>query len=152
MLLFLWAAMSMAYYVAGTAALNEKWFHGERHGKLPFGVHDDRSLVEIEKEAREAGLQTGDILETLNGAQYTGYFQFFSYLSHARPDDVAHLRVRRPNGEVRSAAIRLKPWPGPSFSFGGYVAFLTAVLGVTLLACWSVTGWSPRGREIPMRG
>lgn len=77
-LLFLWAAMSMAYYVAGTAALNEKWFHGERHGKFPFGVHDDRSLVEIEEEAREAGLQTGDILETLNGAQYTGYFQFLA--------------------------------------------------------------------------
>src|ERR1700683_3064181 len=71
LLLILWAGISMAYYVAGVAALREEWFHGERHGTLPFDV-DDQALNNLKKDAVDAGLAEGDILETLNGSRFTG--------------------------------------------------------------------------------
>lgn len=124
----------MAYYIAGTVALNETWFHSERHGILPFQVHDDRTLHGLKEEATKAGLANGDVLESLNGSPFTGNFQLINYLRHERPGDAAHVSVRRPNGEVKSATLRLGPWPGPNFSIGGWIAYLTPILGVTLLS------------------
>lgn len=132
-LLFVWIAISMAYYIAGIAALNEKWFHGERHGTIPFDVNDDETIHGPEKEAKEAGLAQGDVLETLNGRPFTGDFQLTNYLRYSKPGDVVHVRARDRNGEVKSAAFRLKPLKGPGFSLGGYIVYLTPVLGVTLL-------------------
>lgn len=133
-LLFLWIAISMAYYIAGTAALNERWFHGERRGALPFEVHDDRTLHGLKKEATEAGFNDRDTLETLNGRPFTGDFQLTNYLTYSRPGDVANVRVWNANGGVKSASIHLTPLQGPNFSVGGYFAYLTPVLGVTLLS------------------
>ncbi len=133
-LLFFWIAVSMGYYIAGTAALNEKWFHGDRHGDLPFEIDDDGTLRGLGKEAKEAGLRKGDILETLNGRPFTGDFQLTNYLTYSKPGDVVHVSVRSSNGEIKSAAIHLRPWPGPNFSVGEYIAYLTPILGVTLLS------------------
>ncbi len=133
-LLFLWMAISMAYYVAGVAALNEKWFHGERHGTLPFDVESGGALRRLENDAKKAGFQDNDVLETLNGRPFTGDYQLTNYLTYSRPGDVAHLTVRSPDGRVKSAAIQLQPMQGPNFSLGGYIAYLTPVLGVTLLS------------------
>ncbi len=133
-LLFLWILVSIGYYIAGVAALNQKWFHGDRHGDLPFEIDDEGTLHGLEKQAKEAGLIEGDVLETLNGDPFTGDFQLTNYLTYSKPGDVAHVSVRRSKGEVKSAAIRLKPWQGPDFSVGGYIAYLTPILGVTLLS------------------
>ncbi len=56
-LLFPWMLVSMGYYLAGVAALNEKWFHGDRHGDFPFSLHDDLTLHDLDSAAREAGLR-----------------------------------------------------------------------------------------------
>ncbi len=74
------------------------------------------------------------MLETLNGRPFSGDFQLTNFLRHAKPGDVAHLGVRRSNGELKSAAIHLRPWPSQNFSLGGYIAYLTPILGVTLLS------------------
>ncbi len=139
-LLFIWVAISTAYYIAGTAALNEKWFHGERYGTPPFDVRNGPILYDVGKEARAAGLSDGDVLETLNGRPFTGDFQLTNYSTYSKPGDVWHVSVRRPDGQIRNAAVKLKPLQGPGFSVGGYVAYLGAVLGVTLL-CLVVGYW-----------
>jgi hypothetical protein len=64
-LLLAWIAISMAYYVAGVAALREKWFHAEQHGHPRFGVTDDGRLSRLRKSDRDKGLAEGDVIETL---------------------------------------------------------------------------------------
>lgn len=114
----------MAYYVAGVAALNEKWFHGYRHANPPFEINDDLTLHGLAKEAKEAGLAEGDVMQTLEGRPFTGDAQITQYLRRARPGDVMH---------VNAVSVRLTPLEGPHFTLGGYIAYLMPILGVSLL-------------------
>ncbi len=123
-LLFLWAAISMAYYIAGVAALNEKWFHGDRHANRPFDIHDDLTLHGLTREAKAAGLTEGDVIRTVEGRPFTGDAQMTQYLRHARPGDVM---------KVNTAFIHLRPREGPDFTAGGFITYLTPIRGVPLL-------------------
>jgi phosphoserine phosphatase RsbU/P len=123
-LLGLWAAISMAYYVAGAAALNEKWFHGDRHANPPLDIRDDLTLYALTKEAKEAGLAENDVIRTLQGRPFSGDAQITQFLRDARPGDVM---------EVNGARIPLERLQGPGFSPGGFIAYLTPILGVPLL-------------------
>ncbi len=133
LLLLVWAGISMAYYVAGVAALQERWFHTERHPNPPFDIHDDLTLHRLSKEAKAAGLAEGDLLEEFDGHRLTGDAQVTEYLAHARPGDVLEVRVRRSNGQLKNAAINLQQMESPGFTLGGYIAYLTPILGVPLL-------------------
>ena len=133
-LLLLWAGISMAYYVAGTAALSEHWFHGERHGTFPFDLRQEGTLYALKGEAKAAGLREGDWLETLDGQPFTGDYQATTYQAHALPGEAAEIGIRTPQGQIKTVTLRLVALQGPRFSVGGYIAYLTPVLGVTLLS------------------
>jgi phosphoserine phosphatase RsbU/P len=134
LLLFLWALISVGYYTAGGIALREEFFHATSYARGPFGLGDDALTVNyMRPEAKEAGLANGDVIQTLNGKLYTGYFQRNTELRHSKPGDYSNVQVKTSGGRMKEVRIRLAPMEGPGFTFGGYVAFLTPVLGVPLL-------------------
>jgi hypothetical protein len=62
-LLFVVAAFSMGYYIAGTLALWQEFFHASRYADAPFDLGDDgQTLRHLHKEATDAGLVDGDFL------------------------------------------------------------------------------------------
>jgi hypothetical protein len=85
--LCLWAGISMSYYIAGAMALREEWFHGMRHARDPFAFgQDGQTLTHLEREAKDAGLQVGDVLLSINGKVFTGYFEEHGHLGLAIGD------------------------------------------------------------------
>ncbi|MGA8596834.1 MAG: SpoIIE family protein phosphatase [Bryobacteraceae bacterium] len=133
-LLFVWALISMSYYIAGATALREEWFHGERNARAPFDLSDDgQTLMQVQKEAKNAGLSDGDVLLSLNGKPFTGWFQSNNIFRRARPGDTAEVSARAKDGRMKEARVRLAPSEGPGFTLGGYIAFLSPILGVPLL-------------------
>jgi phosphoserine phosphatase RsbU/P len=133
-LLIVFATFSMVYYVAGALALREEFFHASRYARAPFDFHDDgQTLDGLRKEATDAGLSNRDFLLAVNGVPFTGIAQIHDVLLHANPGQIIEVSARTPSGQVREVQLRLAPREGPPFSLGGYIAFLTPVLGVPLL-------------------
>jgi sigma-B regulation protein RsbU (phosphoserine phosphatase) len=133
-LLIVFAALSMGYYIAGALALREEFFHASRYVRAPFDFRDDgQTLKDLRKEATVAGLSDGDFLLAVNGVPFTGIAQTHDLLLHTNPGQIIEVSARTPSGNVRDAQIRLVPGKDPDFSLGGYIAFFTPILGVPLL-------------------
>jgi sigma-B regulation protein RsbU (phosphoserine phosphatase) len=133
-LLIVFAAFSMGYYIAGALALREEFFHASRYARAPFDFHDDgQTLDGVRKEATVAGLSNGDFLLAVNGVPFTGYAQIHDLLQHTNPGQIIEVSARTPSGKVREVQIRLASRKSPNYSIGGYIAFLTPILGVPLL-------------------
>jgi phosphoserine phosphatase RsbU/P len=133
-LLIVLATLSMVYYIAGALALREEFFHASRYAREPFDFRDDgQTLKDLRKEATVTGLSDGDFLLAVNGVPFTGDAQIHDLLGHTSPGKMIQVSARTPSGKVREVQIRLAPRKGPDFSLGGYIAFLTPILGVPLL-------------------
>jgi sigma-B regulation protein RsbU (phosphoserine phosphatase) len=133
-LLIVFAAFSMAYYIAGALALREEFFHASRYVRAPFGFHDNgQTIDDLRKEATVTGLSNGDFLLAVNGIPFTGYDQIHGLLGHTKPGEIIRVSARTPSGEVREVPIRLAPREGPDWPLGGLIAFLAPTLGVPLL-------------------
>ncbi len=133
-LLFLWILISMGYYIAGAVALREEFFHASKYVREPFGVSDDGPIINsLHLEAKDAGLVERDLIQSLNGKPYTGDFQRNTELRQSKPGDFLEVQVKTPSGETKTARIRFVARKGPDFTLGGFIAFLTPVLGVPLL-------------------
>ena len=133
-LLIVFAAFSMGYYIAGALAMREEFFHASRYARPPFDFHDDgQTLTDLRKEATVAGLSNGDFLLAVNGVPFTGIAQIHDLIVHTNPGTIIGISARTPSGKVRELQIRLAAREGPPFSLGGYIAFLTPILGVPLL-------------------
>jgi len=150
-LLIVFAAISMAYYITGTLALREEFFHASRYARLPFDFRDDgETLTDLHKEATSAGLSEGNVLVAANGVPFTGYAQIHDLLKRTRPGETVEFSVRLPSGTMRTVQIQVAPREGPDFSLAGYIAYLTPVLGVSLLSLiigyWVVAA-RPRDRN-----
>jgi phosphoserine phosphatase RsbU/P len=133
-LLCAWILISMSYYVAGAAAMREKWFHSDRYARAPFDTNDNdgRTIDSLLQEARDAGLADGDVLASLDGRPFTGAAQFLTSVRRAKPGDVLQAGVRTPKGQARQVSIRLHRIEPPHFSLG-MVAYLVLILGTPLL-------------------
>jgi len=143
-LLFLWMALGMAYYVAGTGALREIWFRGDRHGIAPFDIDDTGKLSVSTDLSKETGLATGDLLVALNGRPYTGKAQQDDLANRFRPGDPLTVTVRQADGHLRTATMPLKPIEGPPWT-PSIIATLVIVLAVPLLSL-VVGGWTVAAR------
>ena len=117
-LLIIFAAISMVYYVAGVVALREEFFHASRYSDKPFDFHDDgQTLDGVRKEARAAGLSPGDFVIALNGVPFTGFAQVHDLVRQSKPGTLIR-GTRAPPGKVRDLQIRLAPRQGPNFLAG----------------------------------
>ncbi len=124
----------MTYYIAGATAMLQEFFHGAEYVKAPFATADDgETIAGARKEAKDAGLTDGDVLQALNGTVFTGEAQLENLVRHSTPGDMMRVSARARNGRTKDVRIRLRRWEGPGFSLGAYVAFLTPVLLVPLL-------------------
>ena len=133
-LLIVFAALSMGYYMAGALALREEFFHAGRYARAPFDFHDDsQTLTDLRKEATVTGLSNGDFLLAVNGVPFTGIAQIHDLIVHTNPGTIIGISARTPSGKVKEVQIRLASREGPRFSLGGYIAFLTPILGMPLL-------------------
>ncbi len=134
-LLFLYVAASLTYYVAGATAMLQEFFRSAEHVKAPFTITGDgESITALRNEAKDAGLNNGDILQTLNGSPFTGEMQLENLVRHSRPGDMMRVGVQAHNGQTKDVHLRLHAWEGPDFHLGGYIAYLTPVLLVPLLS------------------
>jgi phosphoserine phosphatase RsbU/P len=133
-LLIVFATFSMGYYVAGALALREEFFHASRYVRAPFDFRDDgQTLKDVRNEATVAGLSNGAFLLAIDGVPFTGIAQIHDILMHTNPGQIIRFAARAPSGKVQEIQIRLASIEGPDFSLGGYIAFLTPILGVPLL-------------------
>lgn len=151
-LLFLWMALGLGYYVAGAAALREQWFRGDRHGVPQFNIGEDGKLSAVSKElAKTSGLANGDFLVALNGRQYNGEAQQTELATRFKPGDPLSVTVRQANGQLRTVTTSLKRIDGPPRSVST-VATLIVILVVPLLSLvvggssvlarpWDVNAW-----------
>lgn len=144
-LLGLWIAISMGYYVLGTVALREEFFHSARYAEEPFDFKDDLQTIQNLSDAqKKLGLENGSILRSINDQPYTGWMQLTRVVHNASPGDLMRVGVTTPRGPEKQFEFRLSPRQGPDFSLGGYIAFLLPILGVPLLGLlvgyWVVAG------------
>lgn len=132
-LLVLYAAVSMGYYINGVTALWQEWFHSAKCAGDPTHLSDDGRTVDSPgKEAQKAGIRAGDVIETFNGAPYTGYAQANDYQRRAKPGDPLELGVRHRDGRLENIRFPLAPKQGPDFKLGALIAVLTPILGMPL--------------------
>jgi hypothetical protein len=114
-LLFLVAASSMGYYIAGAVALLQEFFHASRYADAPFDLGDDgQTLRHLHKEASNAGLADGDFLLALNQAPFTGEAQLHNVVRETNPGNTIGVSVRGSSGTVREAQVRLVPREAPA--------------------------------------
>ena len=133
-LLVIFAASSMIYYISGVLALREEFFHASRYAREPFDFGDDgQTLRDLSKEATGAGLSNGNVLVEVDGVPFTGYAQIHDLLRRTKPGQTMEVSVRSPSGPMRTVQIRVAAREAPDFSLGGYIAFLTPILVVPLL-------------------
>jgi len=133
LLLVVFAAISMIYYITGAVALREEFFHASRYARAPFDFRDDGQTLEgLRQEATAAGVGDGNVLVAVNGVAFTGYAQIHDLLRHTHPGETIEVSVRSSSGTIRQARIRVAAREGPDWSVGRYIAFLTPILGVPL--------------------
>ncbi len=94
--------------------------HPDQFARRPFRLDPDtRKGAELEPEAVRAGLPAGAMVESLNGAPYTGYAQWYGIVNQATPGDQLLVGYRRPNGSAGSATVIFAPRrPGPGDPVG----------------------------------
>src|SRR3984957_7992279 len=101
-LLIIFAAISMLYYIAGVVALREEFFHAGRYSDRPFDFHDDgQTLVGVRKEAQAAGLSSGDFVLTVGGVPFPGYPQLHALPLVPNPGTLVRVPARTPAGKLR---------------------------------------------------
>ncbi len=144
-LLFVWIAISLSYYVLGVAAIADQRLRSERHVDMPFQLKDERILRDVTKEGQAAGLVSGDVLERFNGAQFTGDFQMTGYWRRAKPGDRLQVTVRAASSALKSVTLQLPQLQKPPWDFGTttYLVLIVTVSLTCLLAGYWVVAARP---------
>lgn len=146
LLLGLWAAVSLAYWAAGTADLWTLRMHWDQQVREPFSFDwNSRQIETVQPEAARAGLTAGDRLQELNGAPYDGAAQWRDVIHESHPGDILELGFVRPDGQSASGTVSLerRPWPfGNTSSFAAFWRdfFISAFLPLVclLIGLWVV--------------
>ena len=100
-LLIVFAAVSIIYYIAGVFALREEFFHSGRYADRPFDFHDDGLTLDgVRKEAQAAGLSTGDFVIAVNGVPFTGFAQVHDLVQQSKPGTLIRVTARTPVGPI----------------------------------------------------
>jgi phosphoserine phosphatase RsbU/P len=150
-LLVLYVLASLGYWLAGAMDLWQIQVHWDRRVEAPFRFNDDSHIVEaVEAEAKTAGLDKGDRLESLNGGPYTGLAQWSEILSDGQPGDTLDVEFTRPDGSRKVGTITLDHAPyfygtlSPVMSY--WQAFLVG--GLLPLVCLGLGYWVVLARPL----
>ena len=145
-LLALYIAVSMAYYLGNIAGFIDNYFDLHRRANAPFQLDPDSvRITSVRPEAKRAGLAVGDVLEKIDGAPYTGYASWLTQIrDRLRPGDKLLVTVRRPNNEIRVATVpltgrssdsrpRFREWGGLLLLYG-LPPFICLIIGYWVVA------------------
>ena len=109
-ILGLYIAVSLGFYIVGVIAATQQWFHPSRYARRPLDVNEQTGLIDsVQQEAAKSGIKAGDRLEALNGVPFTGDYQFFMDVQRRRPGEALTVTVQHPNGAIQTVSIHLAP-------------------------------------------
>ena len=109
LLIALYFAASITYFVATAGALYDRSAHADQHAEDPFEMnYDTLTVTRVSDEARAAGLTKGAVIESLNGQPYRGEAQWISIDRKARAGQVLRIGVHDAKGHRRTADIHLR--------------------------------------------
>jgi phosphoserine phosphatase RsbU/P len=97
----------MSYYVAGVAALNEKWFHGYRHANPPFDVHDNGTRYALSSEAPVVLRADARILLEA-GSPVVGLLQDVRYKEQCLALEAGDLLLAYTDGISEAMTVRMR--------------------------------------------
>src|SRR5271163_3388072 len=107
-LLALVALAGLIFWAAGTRDRFEVALHLDSHARDPFAIdYDTHVITSLKPEAERAGIVKGAIVESLNGASYTGKAQWAEVTNPAMPGEQLTVGFRRPDGSNGSATITM---------------------------------------------
>jgi sigma-B regulation protein RsbU (phosphoserine phosphatase) len=106
---------SMTFYSAGVAQFIDAYFNPNHHAHAPFEFDTESlAVTSVRPEAKAAGLATGDILTSLNGAAYSGNAQWLRLVRSSHPGDDLDVGVRKPDGQAATFVIPLNDKTSPN--------------------------------------
>jgi sigma-B regulation protein RsbU (phosphoserine phosphatase) len=107
-LLLVLLTISAVYQVGNAVALVDDLRHATQRARTPldFGIRM-RVISGITPEAVQAGIHWGDTLEAVDGRPFTGFGVLLDAVERSHPGDLLPVQVRRPDGTVLTASIRL---------------------------------------------
>ena len=104
-------ALASSYQIRSVMFAFPNYFH-LKPAAYPFTPNYDKGrpvLQFVSEPARQAGVQNGDILLTVNGRPLTGLAVFGEAIRTAKPGDILNVQFLHPGGTIpRSAAIPLE--------------------------------------------
>lgn len=107
-ILGLYIAISLGFYIGGVIAATQQWFHPSRYARAPLDINEQTGLIDsVQKEASQAGIKAGDRLQALNGVPFTGDYQLWMDLRRSRPGEALTVTVRQTHGEMKTVQIYL---------------------------------------------
>ena len=147
----LYSAASFTYFVANSAASYDRLLHASRHIRDPFTVDAaDLTITRMTEEARAAGLNRGDVMESINGQPYRGEAQWALLDRRAHPGEMMQVGVRSPRGEHRRMTLHLARALAPHLAPYQWVTFI-GLQTICTLICLLVGLWvvlaKPRERN-----
>ncbi len=139
-LLAAFIAASLAFYIAGVAQFLDAYFNPHHHAHAPFQFDlDTLKVTTARPEAKAAGLVTGDVLLSLDGAAYTGQAQWLELIRHSMPGEFLQVGIRSPDGTRMAVSIALNDKTTLNRTIE-WVAYLLVVC-LPVLLCLSIGFW-----------
>ena len=141
-LIGIFIAVALVYWVAGIRDLWEIRVHWDRQVESPFTENDDTlAITGVKPEAKAVGLTIGDKLTDLDGTPYTGEAQWQAVIAAARPGDTVDIGFTRPNGSRGMATITLRHGLPPSSSPMAFFWSEAVVAYLLPLICLGIGAW-----------
>jgi len=122
--------------------------HGDEYVRDPFElIEPDRVAINVEPEARAAGLKAGDVVRAANGRPLDGLVVYYGALRRARAGD--RLRVEVESGATGGASVKdlsivLRPmWDDLQFSTAPSTVYIYTVVNMILMpiVCIALGFW-----------
>lgn len=134
----------LTYWATDTHNRFEMGLHLEQHSRDPFKIDaNTRKIVSLEPEAERAGLVKGALIESLNGAPYTGEAQWAAIANPGKPGELVFVGFRRPDGSIGGSLITLiagQPQPGAAQGLGETLQQFV-LFGLLPLLCMLIGYW-----------
>lgn len=136
LLLSVLACIGFGYYAVGVVGFYQKTVHASRYSRLPFGRGerggDGRTVSYVSAEAKAGGLRVGDVVETVDGRPFTGFFQLYKAVRTTPPGETLAVGVRERSGATRTILIRLRQIKSPGHSVKTVLGFYLPALAIPL--------------------
>ncbi len=133
--LALYICVSLSFWLAGAVGLERSYWHSGNSVEEPFQMDDDLlTVTSVRPEAAAAGLRKGDVVESLDGLQYSGINQRSRLWKYAHPGDTLAVGVRHADGSHAVVRLRYALHYSNPGSMGQWLGIALLVIVPTVIA------------------